>query len=105
MLATFRQNAWGGHSQDQNQNTNGNNASTSNNSGGNGNGSNHSRNNGGMPVGSVSRPLQPVFLPKEAPPPKVEVPVADEIQASFMEYASLPQEIRNVSSLDQFKNQ
>ncbi|XP_059064414.1 uncharacterized protein LOC131856588 [Cryptomeria japonica] len=105
MLATFNQNAGGGHSQNQNHNTNGNNVSTSNNSSGNGNGRNHSSNNGGMPVGSVTRPLQPVFLPREAEPPKVEVPVADEIRASFVEYASLPQEIRNILSLDQFMNQ
>lgn len=59
LLATMTQNPSGGHN--QNQNTNDHNASTSNNLGGNGNASNHSSNNGGMPVGSMSRPLQSVF--------------------------------------------
>lgn len=82
----------------QNQNTNENNAITSNNSGGNGNGSNH----GGTPVGSISRLLQVLFLPKEAPPPELEAPMADEIRERYMEYASLPTKIQNILTLDQF---
>lgn len=57
-----------------------------------------------MSISSVSRPLQPIFLPREAPPPKVEVLVADEIRACYTKYASLPTEIRNILSLDQFMN-
>lgn len=105
MIATFRQSAGGGHNQDPNQNMSGNNGSTSNNSGGNGNGSNNGNHGNGMPVGSVTRPLQLVFPPRETPPPEVEVPVAELIRASFVEYATFPQEIRNAMSLDQYMNQ
>lgn len=103
LLATLNQNVGGGRS--QNQDTHGHHANTSNNSGGNGNGSNHSSNSGGVPIGLVSRPLQLVFLPKESLPVVVEVPVADEIRACYMEYASLPTEIHDILSLNQSMNQ
>lgn len=93
LLAKLNQNVVG----TPNQPNNGSEANTSNAPVGNGNGSNNGSNSGG----SAPRPLQPVFLPREAQQAEMEIPLADEIRNNYMEYASLLGEIRDILTLDQ----
>lgn len=56
--------------------------------------------------GSVTRPIFPTFTPREEQPQVASlVPYADEARQTYLEYTTLPPDLRDMWSFNQFMNQ